>query len=285
VRRLLAPYELEPLSEGIQARVFRVRGLPWVVKEARWDLELPLHPRLSLPLDAALFDRLWALVGFDFLPRPSFVLRQYQEYLSLVRYFGVSSPAWAKRHPALAAVRNDQLTIRRDLLARLAPTLRRHRLPVDPLAQLISQVRDHNFLPEEYLLFGPSLSAQNEGLPTSFIVQAFVSGQPLHDIDPLTLPRDSQAQLTLLLLLMLLLHEEEGLVPDTRPRSLLTQGHEWLLKTDNILIGPATGVTIVDTRWCWRTRGNLAVRGGPIPDLTLLSARQLLRKLAKLPTS
>ena len=277
----LREHRLRPLSAGIQARVFRVEGQPWVVKEGRWDLELQLFSTLTLPLYAQLTENVLKQFSFTFLPTKRQIRKQYKQYLRILRYLGCFAEG-DYEHPELAAITSSQRELR-DSLPDALPALERScGLQSSPVLREIveSPLRYHNFLPKEYLLMGESISPQNKGKVTFYIFQEFVEGTPLHDVRLPHLPELRQREMILLLLLTLLMSEQIKLVPDTRPRYPFVQAYDWLTKTDNIFVADG-GVKFIDTRWFWETDANFVRRGAIIPEITLMGAKGTLASLVR----
>lgn len=278
IAEMLRGAELRPLAAGLQARVFRLEGSPWVLKEGRWDLEIELMEGVKLPLYAELTERVLNNFSFTFLPTEEQIRRQIGHYLLAQRYYG-----FLPDHEQDGAVRRALAQEQRDLrdalpelageLAR-AYRLRRHEGQMKALLE-DKAARTHHFLPEEHLVLGPSLSPENKGKPTSFIFQEFVEGIPLHDVELPSIARERRKEMAVWLLLTLAMHRRERMLPDTRPRYPLSQSYDWLSKTDNIFVSDA-GVKFIDTRWFWDIDGNVVQRGGLIPDMTLRGIRTSL---------
>ncbi|TSC79219.1 MAG: hypothetical protein G01um101425_719 [Candidatus Peregrinibacteria bacterium Gr01-1014_25] len=261
IRDLLAPYVLTPIGGGVFHRVYRVTGTPWVVKEGRWHLSIPIHC-WSFPVHARLIHPLLAAWGSGCKPTAREAQRQYEHYLVFAEYLG-HFDTLPDAYPDGQVLARTQRLIRDSLpqaLTRIEAYYGR-RLPPSVQRIVDSPLRLHNFLPREYLLFGTSLDA---GEHTSFLFQEFTEGTPLHDIDVPTLAPQRRDEMILLSVLLLLLRMETGIVPDTRPRDFLLH-HDWFTKTDNILVGPH-GVTMVDTRWFWESRENVIRRGIVLPE-------------------
>jgi hypothetical protein len=51
--KIFGSRKLKFISAGLQARVYKIEGMDWVVKEGRWDLELNLFGTTKLPLPAS----------------------------------------------------------------------------------------------------------------------------------------------------------------------------------------------------------------------------------------
>ena len=80
-------------------------------------------------------------------------------------------------------------------------------------------------------------------------------------------------------LLHLIFNLEEKLLVDTRPRYPLRQIHNWLTKTDNIILSEQ-GFKLIDTRWFWETQKiNILSNGLVISGATLMQTKFCLKKL------
>lgn len=261
--------KLRPIGGGVFQRVYRLDGTPWVVKEARWDPAFPVGG-MEVPLPGASLHQLLSVFATGLLPTQEETIRQYGEYLEFSRYFGwyaeIDDP---DTFPDFAAVRAEQIAIRQRLMERIEDLEREYGAHLPSTLKDILEGVDaaHNFLPREYLLWGPSMAPENEGKDTAFIVQEFAEGKTLHDMKEHELFQEPwKGQMTLLCYLILLLQFERGLLPDTRPRQPLWQSYDWLMKTDNIIAG-GRGITFIDTRWLWRRGPNPVLRGFVIPEL------------------
>ncbi len=271
VAEFLRGFTLRPLSEGLQARVFRIEGHPWVVKEGRWDVKFQVSPGLHIPIWAEAAESLMRRFSFQFLPKRALVARQHRQYLQFARYFGyfrthLDSP---HAHPDLPRMVEEQEHIRGTLSDRIRKAAKRHDVPLPPEADHILETHGReNFLPREFLLLGDAISPENRGQPTFYVFQEYIEGKLLHDVEIETLPDAQKERLILLALLSLVMREETRLLPDTRPRYPLLQFQEWFTKTDNIIVTPS-GLSFVDTRWFWEVDAGYVRRGLMIPKLTV----------------
>lgn len=281
---ILAGVALLPLSKGIFHRVYRIEDTPLVLKEARWDPSFPVGEfEVQLPAQA-IRDSI-PYLGTALLPGREEARRQYEEdYLLFAEYFGyfdaqtIENPATYPDYDRLSTVQHhvrDKLPLAaaelEDAYGWFAP---------DGLEELLtSDLRHHNFLPREYLLWGKGHASQNTDNETSFILQEFISGKTLHDVDDaMLMKRPFREQMILLCVLILLLQHERRALPDTRPRQPLWQGHEWLRRTDNIIVSKE-GLKFIDTRWLWRRGINPLARGFMIPELMTQSCLTTITSL------
>jgi hypothetical protein len=274
--------KLDYLAKGVQARVYKLKNEPWVVKEGKWDYHIDFFniESTQIPLPAKLISPFMDFFSFTFYPTLKETLRQYKLYLNFIQYFGYFTKDSDYYHPNLEIIKNSQRQIR-DSLAYYIPELENfYKIKLNSKLQAIlkSKVSKHNFLPKEYLLYGTSLSKQNHGKPTYFIVQEFVEGKLLHDYKEGSISETTDQQLVLLVYLILLMNYQLGLIPDTRPRYPMAQAYNWLTKTDNIMV-TKRGVMFIDTRWLWEYKANYIKRGLFIPDLIINLAKDYINYL------
>ena len=267
---ILHGHALTPLGAGVFHRVFRIDGTPWVLKEARWRLRLPLGRGMELPLPGRPLHAVLRRFGSGCLPTIEEFLRREHHYHAVAAALGW----WEATHPpaaGIAALIREQHVFRTRLRDSLPAFCERHGIPSAQRlsALLVGPESKRNFLPEEYATIGVCLHDPTR--TTSYVLQRYVQGQTLHDANA----AECREALTVYCALSLALHDASGLLPDTRPRNLLRS--DWLTQTDNIICADE-GPLLVDTRWCWEARRNWLCRGGPIPAWTLRSYRAWLRQ-------
>ncbi|MFQ5493077.1 MAG: hypothetical protein ACE5DX_02885 [Candidatus Dojkabacteria bacterium] len=273
--------KLEMFGKGMQARTYKIKGKDWVVKEGRWDLDLSvLFGGSNIPFPATITAKVMNLFSFTFLPDKKEIAYQYKMYLTFVKYFGYFRKDGRYFHPQRSLLLGEQKRIRDSLLDLKPKIEKKYKLKfnnkIDKI--LTSNHKYHNFLPKEYLLFGQSISPENKGKPTYFIVQEFIKGELLHDTENEELSDQVLSQLIILIYLILVMHMKDHLLPDTRPRYPLLEANDWLTKTDNIIVSKKR-LTFIDTRWFWDTRGNFIKRGGIIPVQIIRLAKYYLTYL------
>lgn len=262
VRELLETHTLIPCGSGVFHDVFRIAGTAWVVKESRWHLEIPIPFRPRIP--GWLIHGPLRMFGTGCLPTEREIRRQHELYCIAARYLGYFDvPDAYPDGPQLIA---EQRIVRNRLPTTVAAmeTFYERRIPDAVRSLLESPMRLRNVLPKEYLLFG---TPRTGGRMTSYVFQEYAEGRLLHDARDALQP-DMRRQLVLLAYLLLLLRQETGLVPDTRPRQPFHPSSDWLLDTDNIVVG-ASGMTLVDTRWFWEADGNIVQRGLGLAERTI----------------
>ena len=276
-QRLFNMHDLEFISNGLNARVYKMKNTDWVVKEGRWDLDLNLFGDAKLPLPAELTEKVLNLFSFTFLPSIKEILRQYKAYLKFVQYFGYFEKKDSYYHPNQDLIFNAQKNIRESLVFYRDELERYYKINLDPKIDEIlnSDVKYHNFLPKEYLLVGKSISRENRGKTTYFIVQEYIKGTLMHDNDESALSQETKRQMVLLVYLILLMNYQIHLVPDTRPRYPILQVNNWLTKTDNIIINN-NDVKFIDTRWMWDCNSNIIKRGLIIPNMIINISKSYL---------
>lgn len=269
IDEVLEEYDLELLSDqGMFSYSYRIRGEPWVVKEGRWNVDLKLVGDAKFKVPSFLSDLVFKGRG---LPRKEEVLRQYEVYLRAVRYLGFFDDEnyW---HPDLDAIRKEQVEIRDSLKDEMEEMCARFSIKhTDRLWNILdSDARYTNFLPKEYLLVGKGLHRENKDRVTSFIVQEYVPGMSLHDVNwkELLENQELRDELVVLIVLLLVFYRKEKLLVDTRPKHPATELFDWLMKTDNIFVNKH-GFWLVDTRWCWSAEDDFVSRGLVIPNLAV----------------
>jgi hypothetical protein len=267
-RTIFDPSKLELLSGGMQARVFKHKEFDWIIKEGRWDLELDLFGTGKMPINIKFMEKALSLFSFSFTPKLKEVIRQYDLYLKFAQYFGFFDKKGSYFHPNLELMVSAQRHLRNSLLY-YKPELEKHfkfkiNSKIDSI--LLSDLRLHNFLPKEYLLYGKSISKENKDQLTYFIVQDYVEGVNLNKLDETALPPEITKQIIVLLYLILLMDYQIGLLPDTRPEFVIIQMYNWLLKTENIIVSDKD-VKFIDTRWLWDKNDNFIKRGTIIPEM------------------
>lgn len=280
--RLFDLNNLEYISNGLNARVYKMKNADWVVKEGRWDLDINLFEGVKLPIPAKLVDGIFKMFSSALLPTEKEILRQYKAYLRFAQYFGYFEKKDCYYHPNLDLIFNAQKNIRDSLVFYREDIEKHYKIDLGPKIDsiLTSDVKYHNFLPKEYLLVGKSISRENKGKNTYFIVQEFVKGTLMHDYEESDLTEDTKKQMILLVYLILLMNYQIHLVPDTRPRYPLLQVNNWLTKTDNIILNKDE-IKFIDTRWLWDYNSNIIKRGVVIPDMILNISKSYIVNLLK----
>lgn len=269
--------QLTLIGQGMNARVFRLEGTDWVIKEGRFDLDLSFITNLQIKFPADVTQDFLNNFGINFYPTPEVIKAQYQDYLKFVYYFGYFDPASGYYHPNKLEIFARQQKLRHQLDSTVAQIEKAFwlKLPKTFNQVFSPQVLHHNFVPVEYLLYGPAISPANQDRDTYFIFQQFCDGNTLHDLTLEQLSSTELQQLLLFAYLSLYLRLQENLAIDLRPRNILLEPFEWFTKTDNIMIDEK-GVRMIDTRWFWDLNASLVMRGGIIPEQNLLSTRTFI---------
>lgn len=283
IQEILEGLDYEKISGGQMGRVFKIKDKDWIMKEGRWDLSLELFWDKKLPLPAEITERVLKLFAFTFLPREEEVLRQYRMYLNFIEYFGYFESEKDYFHPNISIIQTAQRTIR-DSLTYFKPRLEKQynmkfNGKIDEILES-DDIKYHNFLPKEFLLYGRSISKANKNKLTQFIFQDYIEGDLLHDKSNDELSQKELKQLILMIYLLLLMHYQLGIIPDTRPRYIFTEAYNWLTKTDNIIISKE-GLKFIDTRWFWDSKSNLVRRGVIIPNMIINMSKLYLSNLLK----
>lgn len=282
IEKILASRDVEKIAGGQMGRVYKIEGTDWLLKESRWDLSIELFWDKSLPLPAAITEKVLNLFSFTFLPKEEEVLRQYRMYLNFVEYFGFFDEESDYYHPNVDIINTAQKNIRESLLY-FKPKIEKHYAIKlnDKLDKIFeSDVIYHNFLPKEYLLYGESISKENKGKLTQFIFQEYLNGSLLHDVKRQKMGKKGIEQLILMIYLLLLMHYQLGIIPDTRPRYIFTEAYNWLTKTDNMMM-TGDGLKFIDTRWFWDSKSNFIRRGLIIPNVIINMSKIYLNYLLK----
>jgi hypothetical protein len=283
VRKFLDEYTVVRIGKGMNTRVFKVEEVDWVVKEGRWDLDVSFFENLEIQIPAQLTENFLKMFQVQFLPRPKEIKRQYDLYLRFVKYFGYFDEKSDYFHPEISSVFHSQQDIRNSLLAEVENIENKHNIKLDPSVERIftnTSTVTHNYLPNEYLLYGRTMSGKDSDRDTYFIFQEFVHGELLHDQELYDLDKNELEQMILLSFLVLLMRTNEKLVPDLRPRHFVAEATDWFTNTDNLIISKDQ-VKFIDTRWVWETGENVVKRGILIPEMTVESVKKYLVKALK----
>ncbi len=127
------------------------------------------------------------------------------------------------------------------------------------------------------MVYGKPLSSENKNKDTYYLVQDFVKGDILRDRrKELKTNEHLKNQLIVIAILSLYLYEAKSLMPDFRPAVILTDGANWFVNTNNIVIGEDDCMKIIDTRWMWSLSLNIVQRGLAIPEMTRMSITNFL---------
>ncbi len=268
---------LSLLGKGFFSRAFLVKDTKWVIKEGRWDIDIPtIFGTKSIHWQP--IQKLLQPFSYTFLPTKEEVERQYREYLLFARYFGYFDENYT-HYDEFQDICDFQHWFRKNLSTFV--DIVEHRFKVGKKEFIHILPWEHNFLPKEYMCYGTAISKENKKKQTSYIVQEFMEWQPLVDVDISKLNRDEITQIYFLCLLILIFYQHTGKVPDTRPSSDMKNWWQWLMKTENIFL-TSSGVKMVDTRWFWTVDDNLIKRWILIPELIIQSVVQTAKKMEKL---
>lgn len=283
ISEVLKNFELKQIGEGTTARVYRASKQNWVIKEGRWDLNISLFERGTLKVPAESAEKFLQLFQYSFLPKPDEIKRQYSLYLQFLLYFGCFREDDRYFHPEKEQFIEQQRLNRHTMYDSKQRIEEFYSIKIsDHFWEKLQKNDDYdnallyyNFLPEEYLLYGKSITPENKEKETFFICQDFVEGITLHDYPREDLNEVQRDRLLLLALCTLYMHMAVGLVPDLRPRYIISEGNDWFSMTENIMV-KGDDITFIDTRWFWHVDDNIVKRGLLIPELTLNSAKSYL---------
>ena len=295
VADLLSGFELQEFASGMQARIFKIAGTNWIVKEGRWDIELPVGQGANIKIHPKISDAFLQLSAYSFLPTEKEILRQYKQYAIFRQYFGYFKTDSDYYHPRRKEIFEKQKRIRgflADAFDDIQETYKIH-IPVsvydtlnsdvsrvkkntlDQSKQLKDPVLETNFLPNELLLYGSGISRQNAGKNTFYIFQEYVDGTLLHDMKLDALSEISKQRLDLLAYIILYMHMETGYVPDLRAR-YLSSPKDWFSGTDNIVINESE-LKFIDTRWLWNSDDAIIQKAFVLPDLNINAVKEYLK--------
>lgn len=204
------------LGKGFFSRAFRVEGSEWVIKEGRWDIDIPLIFGTK-NIHGQPLQKLLSPFSYKFLPTKEEAWRQYQEYLLLVRYFGFFDETYSY-YPEYEAITHFQNGLRWNM--EIFRGILHARFDIE----LPERFREdfplfHNFLPREYMGYGASISEENKGKQTSYIAQEFIRGIPFSEKKIEDFSGSELRQMYLLCILILICYMQTGKIPDTRPNS------------------------------------------------------------------
>lgn len=282
ITQVIEPSQLELIGQGMNARAYQVPNTNWVVKEGRWDLDMTFFSNLKVDFPADITQDFLDKFNFSFLPKKAEIIRQYRQYLDFCRYYGWFDSSSTYYHPDKHNIFQRQQKVRQDLKRSRNKVAKKYLIRhKERLDLILDDTLQHNFAPDEYLLYGKSISPVNQGKPTYFIFQQYIKGNTFHDVKKKSMSLPLLKQSALFAYLCLYMSLKDKMIPDLRPRHVISQAHDWFGKTDNLIISD-TGMYMIDTRWMWNLGDNIVKRGGIIPEQILLSTRNYLNKSLKL---
>lgn len=279
----LKDYELEFLSAGLNSRAYKVKGKDWIIKEGRWDLDFTLLGNFKLRLPTMLIQKLLSIFKYQFVPSIKNTQEDYANYLEFVQYFGYFDSDKDYPHPNRTIMYNAQKNIRDTLMFYKPAVERKYKFKFPKEIDSVLKDKDiiyTNFLPKEYQLFGRSISKENDGKDTSYIVQEYVKGKHIAELKDKDLPSKLKKQLILMIYLTLLMHMQIGLLPDTKPAGTIKNPANWLTNTENIIV-TKDRIIFIDTRWFWDVHSNIVKKGVLIPRFMTQRARYSIKELCK----
>lgn len=185
-----------------------------MIKEGRWDIDIPLIFGTK-SIHGQPLQKLLSPFSYKFLPSKEESWRQYQEYLLLARYFGFFDESYAY-YPEFDSIVAFQAGIRNNIP--IFHDILRQRFGVTISEKIQSKLPIfHNFLPHEYMGYGRSISKENKNKETSYIIQEFIDGAPFCDKKLEDFSQKELLQVYLLCILILIFYTQTGKIPDTRP--------------------------------------------------------------------
>jgi len=267
------------LWKGFFSRAFKIDTMNWVIKEGRWDIDIPLIFGTK-SIHGQPLQKLLSPFSYKFLPSKEESWRQYQEYLLLARYFGFFDETYSY-YPDSAKIQSFQqwfrsnLTIFRDII--------QQRFGIQIPEKIFEKLPlNHNFLPREYMAYGTSISEENKGRETSYILQEYIVWTPFSEKKIEQFGEEELLQVYLLSIIMLVFYIQTGKIPDTRPNNDPKHWWQWFMHTENVFSTPSQGIKMIDTRWLWSVDSNLIKRGIIIPELILQSVTRAAKKIQKM---
>lgn len=267
------------LGKGFFSRAFKIHRTNWVIKEWRWDIDIPLIFGTK-SIHGQPLQKLLSPFSYKFLPSKEESWRQYQEYLLLARYFGYFDNSFSY-YPAFKDITAFQWWLRKNLS--IFQDIIKQRFGVEIPERIWNKLPlSHNFLPREYMGYGASISPENKGKETSYIIQEFIQGKPFSEKKIEDFSQTELLQIYLLCLLMLIFYIQTGKIPDTRPNNDPKHWGQWFMHTENVFATETDGIKMVDTRWLWSVDSNLIKRGIIIPELILQSVTRAAKKIQKM---
>jgi len=272
-------YTCEFLGKWFFVRAFRICESDWVIKEGRWDIDIPLV-FWTKNIHGQSIQKLLSPFAYKFLPTKEEAWRQYQDYLLMARYFGFFDEKY-NYYPEYESITHFQNGLRWNM--GIFGDILRARFDIKLSEDFVENLPIfHNFLPREYMGYGTSMSPENKWKKTSYIAQEFIHGKPFSDKKIEEFTKDELRQIYLLWILILICYIQTGKIPDTRPTKDPKHWGQWFLHTENIFVTDLQGVKMVDTRWLWNVDENIVKRGIMIPELILQSVIRATKKIGKI---
>lgn len=276
---ICATCRIELLGKWFFSRAFRVEKSNWVIKEGRWDIDIPLIFGTK-SIHGQPLQKLLSPFSYKFLPTKEESWRQYQEYLLFARYFGYFDTTY-DAYPDFEKITLFQKWFRNNLP--IFSDIIQQRFGIQVPETIWKKLPlTHNFLPREFMSYGTSISPENKGKETSYIIQEFIKGTPFSSKNIDDFSQKELLQIYLLCLTILVFYIQTGKIPDTRPNNDPKHWWQWFLHTENIFSTPSQGIKMIDTRWLWSVDSNLIKRGIIIPELILQSVTRAAKKIQKM---
>lgn len=266
------------LGKWFFSRAYRIQETNWVVKEGRWDIDIPLI-FWTTSIHGQPIQKLLSPFSYKFLPTKEESWRQYQEYLVLCRYFGFFDEEYWY-YPEFDAIKKFQNGLRSNLDIFGGILKQRFGIQIPNLGKDFPVY--HNFLPREYIGYGTALSKENKNKETSYIVQEFIAWVPFAEKKLDQFSQEELRQVFLLTIITLIFYIQTGKIPDTRPSHDPKHWWQWFLHTENIFATPSRGIQMIDTRWLWSVDENVIKRWIIIPELILQSVIRAAKKIQKM---
>lgn len=284
----------EKIMSGKHTQAYKVliQGRYWIIKEGLesfplikllnyFDIRVPwifLSPPLSF-------------VDIDVLPHMSSILKSFAQYMELARYLGYFSDKDTLERLKISKKHQKKLRDRAGKQIKKSGEFGQYLYKVlgndKDLYNVLKQVwkrkesRYTNFLPDEYLII--SHASNNEKKQTYYIVQEYIKGEILGNVNEELLNEELLCKLIILLSLIIYMTFNNSLLLDTRPENHLSGITEWFRKTGNIIINIRDNtVNVVDTRTVWHPNKAPLQRTMIIPSLIENSVFNALKHYLKI---
>ncbi len=272
-------YPSKIIGKWFFSRAYKITEADWVIKEGRWDIDVPLIFGTK-SIHGQPLQKLLSPFSYKFLPTKEESWRQYQEYLLLARYFGFFDETYSY-YADFDALRAFQKWLRLNISIFQDIIKQRFGIQIPKNIQNILPIF-HNFLPREFMGYGKSYSEENKGKYTSYITQEYIDWVPFSEKKLEEFNQGELSQIYLLCILILTFYIQTGKIPDTRPNNDPKHWGQWFMHTENIFSTQSQGIKMVDTRWLWSTDTNIIKRGILIPELILQSVTRTTKKIQKM---
>lgn len=258
--------ELTKIGEGINSIVYKVKDTDWVLKEGKWKLHLQLVNKKIL-IDTKNIESLSKYFGLTFRPTKEETQRQYNNFLTLCKYFGNfenQQDNFQKMHKDLLLI---QLKNRKNIIQNIPKLIKYYKVPnvsIEKIINILNKNLNYNFILPEYTIYTKGIYDQKN---TYLILQKYFEGNDLNSLNTKQFENKQKDLFILFLFLILQMHYETKLILDLRAKNF-HKTLDWVGNTDNIRIN-STDLKIIDTRWVWESKSNIVKRGLLNPEIII----------------